>query len=155
MVTWTGLFFCTRGEAMIGHDACRVFIFRLMRPIMLLLAIPLAMGFAHASAEVRDTTVVEAVEFIEDGIQLLDVRTEVEWNAGRIKGATRIGIAGDGFAARAAKELDPSKPVLVYCRSGNRSAQAARKLEKLGFKTIYDLKGGIKAWLADGRTVIK
>jgi hypothetical protein len=53
MVTWTGLFFCTRGEAMIGHDACRVFIFRLMRPIMLLLAIPLAMGFAHASAEVR------------------------------------------------------------------------------------------------------
>ncbi|HSP44334.1 MAG TPA: rhodanese-like domain-containing protein [Luteolibacter sp.] len=125
------------------------------RLMMLLLAIALSMGSACTGGQVRETTVAEAAELIGGGAQLLDVRTEEEWNEGRIEGATRIGIAGDDFVARAAKELDPSKPVVVYCRSGNRSAQAARKLEKLGFKTIYDLKGGIKAWLADGRTVVK
>ena len=50
------------------------------------------------------------------------------------------------FATRAAKELDPGKPVLVYCRSGRRSAEAAAALAKLGFTDVRNLEGGILAW---------
>ena len=127
----------------------------MMRSIMVMLMVPLITGSALAWEEVREVTVVEAGRLIEGGAQLLDVRTEEEWNEGYIEGATRIGIAGDDFAGRVTKQLDSSKPVVVYCHSGHRSAQAAKKLEKLGFKTIHDLKGGIKAWTAAGRPVIK
>jgi rhodanese-related sulfurtransferase len=50
------------------------------------------------------------------------------------------------FATRAAKELDPGKPLLVYCRSGRRSAEAAAALVKLGFADVRNLEGGILAW---------
>jgi len=154
MTAWTGLFFDT-GKTFSGPAGFPVIDFPVMRLVMLLLAIPLAFGSACAVGDIRETSIDEAGKLIGDGIQLLDVRTEQEWNEGRIQGAIRIGHAEDDFAARVTKELDPSKPVLVYCRSGNRSAQAARKLEKLGYSRIYDLKGGIKAWLAAGRPVVK
>ncbi|HFA51381.1 MAG TPA: rhodanese-like domain-containing protein, partial [Bacteroidetes bacterium] len=45
------------------------------------------------------------------------------------------------------------KPVLIYCRSGNRSGKAASAMQALGFKNIYNLDHGIKGWLADGLPV--
>jgi len=122
---------------------------RVLPCLLLTFAIAISVGRAG------EVTPAKAADLIGDKIQLLDVRTEQEWNEGHIKGAMRIGIAGDDFEARVAKELNRSKPVLVYCRSGNRSRQAVGKLEKLGFKTVHDLKGGIKAWVADGRPVTK
>jgi rhodanese-related sulfurtransferase len=50
---------------------------------------------------------------------------------------------------------DPGKPVLVYCRSGGRSARASKQLEKLGYKVVYDLDGGITAWKKAGKKVVK
>jgi rhodanese-related sulfurtransferase len=44
------------------------------------------------------------------------------------------------------KKLNPSKPVYLYCRSGNRSGKAANLLAKMGFTEIYDLKGGYMSW---------
>lgn len=46
--------------------------------------------------------------------------------------------------------MDPNIPIAVYCMSGHRSTVACKKLEQLGFKTIYELDGGIIRWIASG-----
>jgi rhodanese-related sulfurtransferase len=53
------------------------------------------------------------------------------------------------------KVVDPKKPVLVYCRSGGRSAKAAKQMKDLGFVEISDLDGGITAWKKAGKKVVK
>jgi thioredoxin len=81
--------------------------------------------------------------------QIIDVRTPQEFAAGHIDNALNINWLGDDFVVNAEK-LDKTKPVFVYCKTSNRSPQAAAKLEELGFKTIYNLQGGLLKWDADG-----
>lgn len=81
--------------------------------------------------------------------QILDVRTPEEYNANHIVKAINNNWNSDDFVSNAAK-YDKSKPVFVYCKGGIRSAKAAAKLEELGFTTIYELKGGILKWNAEG-----
>jgi thioredoxin len=81
--------------------------------------------------------------------QIIDVRTAPEYAAGHLDNALNIDWFGDDFVANAEK-LDKSKPVFVYCKTNNRSPQAAAKLEELGFKTIYNMQGGLLKWDADG-----
>ena len=78
--------------------------------------------------------------------QVLDVRTKEEFATGHLPKAVLIPWTDKDFAARAAKELDPGKPLLVYCRSGRRSAEAAAALVKLGFSDVRNVGGGILAW---------
>ena len=75
---------------------------------------------------------------------LLDVRTDEEFQARHIGGA--LLIPHTEVATRAASEL-PNKdiPVLVYCRSGRRSAMAAKELVRMGYTKVYDM-GGINDW---------
>jgi rhodanese-related sulfurtransferase len=86
---------------------------------------------------------LEAIE--NESIQLLDVRTEEEFCAGKIKHAQNICITNDDFIAKA-ELLDKNKPVYLYCKSGGRSAKVAEVLKEMGFKFIYDMTGGIKEW---------
>lgn len=79
-------------------------------------------------------------------VQLVDVRTAREYGSGHIQGAKNIDFYSGKFAAEFNK-LKKDKPVYVYCRTGARSRHAANKLADLGFKEIYDLKGGIVRWL--------
>ena len=81
--------------------------------------------------------------------QILDVRTPDEFNAEHIENAINIDWFGANFVTNAQK-LDKSKPLFVYCKSGSRSSNAAKKLEELGFKNIYQLEGGILKWNAAG-----
>ena len=101
----------------------------------------------------KDLTVNEFETMIEQDqtAQLLDVRTPEEFAEGHLPGATNIDWRGEGFAEKAQK-LDKARPVLVYCRSGRRSAEAANVLDGLGFKT-YNMKGGILAWTSEGKPV--
>jgi rhodanese-related sulfurtransferase len=89
--------------------------------------------------------------FIQGGADhyLLDVRTIEEFESGHIAGAANI--SHTDVAARLA-EIPKDKPVVVYCRSGNRSAQAAQVLRDAGYTQVYDL-GGIIAWQEDGYTL--
>tara|TARA_R110002050_G_scaffold3484_1_gene18367 strand:+ start:555 stop:899 length:345 start_codon:yes stop_codon:yes gene_type:complete len=75
-------------------------------------------------------------------VQLIDVRTANEYNTGYIKKAKNIDVFSGKFTSEVNK-LDKEKPVYVYCRSGGRSKRASKKIAALGFKEIYDLKGGI------------
>ena len=45
------------------------------------------------------------------------------------------------------RSLDKNTPIILYCRSGNRSSMSANKISKLGFKEIYNLEGGILEWI--------
>jgi len=92
--------------------------------------------------------VVSAEKFkslISDEVQLIDVRTPSEYDGGKIGDAVNIDFYGANFAAELEK-LDKTKTVLVYCAAGGRSGKAAKKLAKLGFKEVYDLKGGYGNW---------
>ena len=77
---------------------------------------------------------------------LVDVRTPEEFNSGHIAGAVNIPV--DQLAQRL-NEVPKDKPVVVYCRSGNRSGQAAQFLDSSGYPQIYDL-GGIVTWTQQG-----
>tara|TARA_R110002124_G_scaffold77276_7_gene206996 strand:+ start:3765 stop:4157 length:393 start_codon:yes stop_codon:yes gene_type:complete len=82
------------------------------------------------------------------GTQLIDVRTPDEFNAGHIKNATLINFFDADFKEKSLKVLDKNKPVYVYCRSGGRSAKAAKKYKEAGFTKVYNLLGGFNAWSA-------
>jgi rhodanese-related sulfurtransferase/rubrerythrin len=74
---------------------------------------------------------------------LLDVRQMREYEESRILGATLIPLPQ---LSDRLQELDPEKPVLVYCAIGGRSRAAAQLLAGKGFREVYNLRGGIKAW---------
>ncbi|AWA29953.1 thioredoxin [Flavobacterium magnum] len=81
--------------------------------------------------------------------QILDVRTPEEFNDQHLDNANNVNWNSEDFATKAAA-YDQSKPVFVYCMSGGRSKQAAEKLSEMGFKTVYELQGGIIKWNAAG-----
>jgi rhodanese-related sulfurtransferase len=74
---------------------------------------------------------------------LLDVRQPWEYQIGRIPGATLVPMAE---IPRRAGGFEKSKPVVVYCHHGIRSAQVAHYLERLGFADVANLEGGIEAY---------
>jgi rhodanese-related sulfurtransferase len=76
---------------------------------------------------------------------LLDVRRPDEIAGGKIDGSINIVYGEPNFEAELAK-LDHTKPIFIYCAGGVRSAKSCPSLEKNGFKTIYDLKGGYASW---------
>lgn len=88
-------------------------------------------------------TPLEFKQKVECGnIQLIDVRTPKEFNSGHIKGAKNIDFFSGHFNTEFNK-LDKKSPVYVYCRSGSRSRQTAKKLANMEFTSIFDLQGGI------------
>ena len=88
----------------------------------------------------------------DNSVQLVDVRTAEEYAEGHLPGAVIIDWRGEDFMGKAATFLDKDRPVMVYCRSGKRSAEAAAKLDGAGFKT-YNMLGGILAWKEAGKPV--
>ena len=99
-----------------------------------------------AQATVKNVDAKEFKSLVEkgDGI-VLDVRTPQETAQGVIPNAVTIDFYSPDFKEQVAN-LDKSKPVYVYCKSGGRSSNAAQILKDLGFKEIYNLNGGITAW---------
>ncbi len=93
--------------------------------------------------------VYDAVYNSDGEHQLVDVRTEEEFGASHLKDAQNICVTMDNFEERA-KGLDKNKPVYVYCKSGGRSAKAAKILTDMGFTKVYDLQGGITNWEEKG-----
>ncbi len=81
------------------------------------------------------------------GVELIDVRRQHEWEAGRIPGARQVEV--NELPAEAEK-LDRGRPVVLYCRSGSRSELVADGLRAGGFDA-HALAGGITAWSAEGR----
>lgn len=79
----------------------------------------------------------------EAGALIVDVREPGEWREGHIPGALHIPL---GSLAVRAGEIDPSREVIVVCRSGNRSATAVTVLRRAGYQRVSNLSGGMLAW---------
>ena len=104
----------------------------------------------ETTAESTELDPERAAEMIESGdAQLVDVRQDFEWEAGRIPGAVHIPL--DTLPARAA-EIDRGRPVIFGCRSGARSAMATDAFRASGFEA-YNLGGGLEAWVEQGLAV--
>lgn len=87
----------------------------------------------------------EVAELLErGGIQLIDVRQRYEYEAGRIAGARLIALSE---LPAEAHTIDPSRPVVLYCRSGARSAMATDALRGAGFDA-HNMTGGLLDWEA-------
>jgi rhodanese-related sulfurtransferase len=98
------------------------------------------------SDETRELSREEARKLIEDGAQLVDVRADHEWEAGRIAAATHLPLAE---LAERAGELDRDRPVVLYCRGGTRSTMATDALAEVGFEAAK-LSEGIVGWSEAG-----
>ena len=85
----------------------------------------------------------------DESITVIDVRTPEEFAEGHIDGATLLDFYEPTFADQLA-ELERDGTYLLYCRSGNRSGQAASIMNRLGFEQVYDMQGGVIAYDAAG-----
>lgn len=87
----------------------------------------------------------------EEKFVLLDVRTESEYEAGHIQGARWF---PRGKLEYYIQDLvtDPDARIVLYCRTGGRSALATLTLKDMGYTNVVDLDGGFKEWVAEGKT---
>jgi len=115
--------------------------------LLALLALVSCVRYPKLSVEQYQNKLAETPD-----VQLVDVRTPAEYAEGHIPGAINIDWREDDFMQQAEAQLDKSRPLLVYCRSGKRSETAAIALEKAGFDT-YDLENGFLAWANAGKPV--
>ena len=83
-------------------------------------------------------------------IRLVDVRSEAEIARGFIQGAVKLPL---NELPQHLHELDSAMPTAFYCQMGGRSAQAAALATAQGFVEVYNLQGGIAAWMQAGQPV--
>ncbi len=104
--------------------------------------------------QVHKSTVVEFKKAIDGEIGILvDVRTPEEFAKGHIEGAVNINFKKRTFPSYISA-IAKDKPVLIYCRSGNRSGKATFIMQALGFNEVYDLTSGYKGWNAEKMTIV-
>lgn len=125
-----------------------------MKKLLLLAGLMIAlMSYSCKSAPKEGIELVTPQEMQElaqmEDVQLVDVRTPGEYEEAYIDGFQNIDYLSDTFSADIEK-LDKSKPVIVYCKSGRRSANCAEELKEKGFVKVYDLDGGIEKWKYEG-----
>jgi rhodanese-related sulfurtransferase len=95
--------------------------------------------------EPREVGREEARNLIDEGAQLVDVRADHEWDAGRISGAVHVPLPE---LPQRLEEIDKDRPVVVYCRGGNRSSMATEALTDAGYDAVK-LSEGIVGWSGD------
>lgn len=104
-----------------------------------------------AKTRIHEVTVEETRKRMEADpkVKLIDVREDKEWEAGH---AARAEHVGKGILERDIEEKIPDKSaeVILYCGGGFRSALAADVLQHMGYKNVYSLAGGWKAWKESG-----
>jgi hydroxyacylglutathione hydrolase len=86
-----------------------------------------------------------------DSVTIVDVRSAAEWGGGHIAGARHVPL---GYLADRMGELPRSKPIVVHCAAGSRSAIGASVLRARGFEPVLNLVGGISAWTSQGHAIV-
>jgi rhodanese-related sulfurtransferase len=94
----------------------------------------------------REISREELQKLLDEGAQLIDVRAEHEWEAGRIVGAKHVPLAE---LSERVGEIEKDRPVVLYCRGGNRSTMAAEALTAAGYDAAK-LSEGIVGWAEAG-----
>ena len=98
-----------------------------------------------------EVTVAQTIDARATGThQIVDVRERDEWDEGHIPGSQLIPLGELGVRTT---ELDPAKPVIAVCRSGQRSLTAVEILQGAGFKDVASMSGGIIDWARAGQPI--
>jgi rhodanese-related sulfurtransferase len=87
----------------------------------------------------------------DPNIQVVDCREQDEWDDAHAEGMTLIPLSEMG---QRLGELDRNRPLIVVCRSGNRSLNATRQLVEIGFTDVKSMRGGLIAWAEQGRPLV-
>ena len=121
----------------------------LILALSLFLAGCMVTKMSETSSSYKTISSKEAQQMIEEhkDALILDVRTAAEYESGHIPNA--VNLSNEDIQAGKVDSLkDKSQLIMVYCRSGNRSRQAAQKLAELGYTNVVDF-GGIQSWQGD------
>jgi rhodanese-related sulfurtransferase len=104
------------------------------------------MADAGADVTPKEISRAEAREMLDGGAQLVDVRADHEWEAGHLPGAVHIPLAD---LPTRVEEIAKDKPVILYCRGGNRSSMATTALAEAGYDAVK-LSEGAVGWEEEG-----
>lgn len=96
---------------------------------------------AATEGEVLLVDEAEAAALRDDGALVVDVRTQDEYREGHVVGAQHVPLEDPELWEQRVDALDPDRAVVVYCRTGRRSAEAAELLVEAGFTEVYDAGG--------------
>jgi len=116
-----------------------------------------------ARAEIINIDNAELARLAASGVPVIDIRTEGEWKeTGVIAGSRLLTFFNENGRSNPPQWLEklkpiakPEQPVILVCRSGNRTRAAAQFLaEQAGYKTVYNVSQGIKAWAGDARPLV-
>jgi rhodanese-related sulfurtransferase len=100
---------------------------------------------ADAKGRIREVSVAEALDRVDAGAMMVDVREDSEWQFGHAANAVHL---GRGVIERDIVQAFPDKSaeLILYCGGGYRSALAADNLQKMGYTNVFSMAGGWKAW---------
>lgn len=99
-----------------------------------------------------DAAATARAQAADRNLQIVDVREPDEWAGGHIAGALLIPL---GQLPVRMRELDSARPVIVVCRSGNRSGKATQFLLQQGFRDVKNMAGGMLAWVQTRQPVAR
>lgn len=107
-----------------------------------------------AKSRIREVTVADTRERMaaDNSVRLIDVREDHEWNAAHAAGAEHL---SKGIIERDIEVSVPDKSteVILYCGGGFRSALSADVLQQMGYRNVYSMAGGWKAWQEAGAAI--
>ena len=137
----------------------RIYIHRLMSVLLVIaLLIPVMSCSISRSAGFEDISVEECYTLIQENKNnpdfiILDVRTPAEYASGYIENAVNIDYYEDDFE-ETLDTYDKNKTYLIYCRTANRTASVMSIMQRLEFTEVYNMQGGINAWISAGYPVV-
>lgn len=99
---------------------------------------------------------------LAQGVPLYDIRRPEEWRQTQVVADSRTltyvdasGRANPEFLPRFAAEVGKNDPVVLICRSGNRTDALARELAEMGYTQVYNVRHGISRWIAEGNPIVR
>ena len=127
----------------------------------LVFALLLSLLAFSARAEIIDIDNAELARLAIAGAPVIDIRTEGEWKeSGIVPGSKLITLFDDkgrpdpDWLAKVKGVAKPDQPVIIICRSGNRTKVASQMLsQQAGYQKVYNVKDGIRGWAKEGRTL--
>ncbi len=123
----------------------------------------LALAALAARAEVIDIDNAQLAQLLKSGVTVIDIRTKPEWEeTGIVPGSKLLSFFDERGKADPAAWLDkvkplakPGDPVIVICRSGNRTKPVSQFLsQQAGYAKVYNVKSGIKGWIGDKGAIV-
>jgi len=123
----------------------------------------LALAAVVARAEVIDIDNAELTQLMKSGVTVIDIRTQPEWDETGVLAGSKLLTFFDergradpaGWLEKLKPMIKPGDPVVVICRSGNRTKPVSQLLaQQAGYAKVYNVKSGIKGWLGSGGAVV-